>query len=82
MELNIFITNNLLFYLQKRDILLDAIDTYIRDQIEKAAQAISISVQEKIADGDVILTYGWFVIFSDESKFVLKYFNFLSVRPS
>ncbi|XP_063699666.1 translation initiation factor eIF2B subunit delta [Culicoides brevitarsis] len=42
----------------KRDILLDAIDTYIRDQIEKAAQAISISVQEKIADGDVILTYG------------------------
>uniref|UniRef100_A0A336LY21 Translation initiation factor eIF2B subunit delta n=1 Tax=Culicoides sonorensis TaxID=179676 RepID=A0A336LY21_CULSO len=42
----------------KREILLEAIDTYIRDQIEKAAQAISISVQEKIADGDVIMTYG------------------------
>ncbi|CAM6031542.1 unnamed protein product, partial [Sphagnum compactum] len=42
----------------KKEALLDAIDTYIRDQIEKAQQAISISVQEKITDGDVILTYG------------------------
>lgn len=43
---------------QLRERLLDAIDTYIRDQIEKAAQAISISVQEKISNGDVILTFG------------------------
>lgn len=39
-------------------ILLEAIDTYIRDQIDKAAEAISIQVQEKISDGDVILTFG------------------------
>lgn len=43
---------------QLRERLLDAIDTYIRDQIEKAAQAISISVQEKISNDDVILTFG------------------------
>lgn len=39
-------------------LLLEAIDTYIRDQIEKAVEAISITVQEKISDGDVILTFG------------------------
>lgn len=39
-------------------ILLEAIDTYVRDQIDKAAEAISIQVQEKISDGDVILTFG------------------------
>ncbi|XP_029725705.2 translation initiation factor eIF-2B subunit delta [Aedes albopictus] len=38
--------------------LLEAIETYVRDQIEKAEEAISISVQDKIYDGDVILTYG------------------------
>lgn len=43
---------------QLREKLLDSIDTHIRDQIEKAAQAISISVQEKISNGDVILTFG------------------------
>ncbi|XP_058831010.1 translation initiation factor eIF-2B subunit delta [Topomyia yanbarensis] len=42
----------------QKEFLLDAIDTYVRDQIEKAEEAISISVQEKIYDGDVILTYG------------------------
>lgn len=41
-----------------KDILLEAIDTYIRDQIDKAAEAISIQMQEKISDGDVILTFG------------------------
>lgn len=41
-----------------KGILLEAIDTYIRDQIDKAAEAISIQVQEKISDGDVILTFG------------------------
>lgn len=44
--------------MQKKEILTEAIETYIRDQIEKAAQAISIFVQEKISNGDVILTYG------------------------
>lgn len=39
-------------------LLLESIDTYIRDQIEKAVEAISITVQEKISDGDVILTFG------------------------
>lgn len=41
-----------------KGILLEAIDTYVRDQIDKAAEAISIQVQEKISDGDVILTFG------------------------
>lgn len=39
-------------------LLLESIDTYIRDQIEKAVEAISITVQEKISDGDVLLTFG------------------------
>lgn len=43
---------------EQKDFLLDAIDTYIRDQIEKAEEAICISVQDKIYDGDVLLTYG------------------------
>lgn len=38
--------------------LIESIDGYIRDHIEKAAQAISISVQEKISNEDVILTFG------------------------
>ncbi|XP_055608364.1 translation initiation factor eIF-2B subunit delta [Uranotaenia lowii] len=42
----------------QKEFLLEAIDTYVRDQIEKAEEAISISVQDKIYDGDVILTYG------------------------
>ncbi|XP_065074472.1 translation initiation factor eIF2B subunit delta isoform X2 [Ochlerotatus camptorhynchus] len=42
----------------QKEFLLDAIDTYVRDQIEKAEEAISISVQDKIYDGDIILTYG------------------------
>lgn len=41
-----------------KTILLEAIDIYIRDQIDKAAEAISNKVQEKISDGDVILTFG------------------------
>lgn len=43
---------------EQRGQLLDSVDTYIRDQVEKAAQAISISVQQKISNGDVILTFG------------------------
>lgn len=41
-----------------KSILGEAIDTYIRDQLDKATEAISIKVQEKISDGDVILTFG------------------------
>lgn len=37
--------------------LIEWVDTYVKDQLEKAAEAISISVRQKIADGDVILTY-------------------------
>lgn len=37
---------------------MESIDTYVKDQIDKAAEAISYTVQEKISDGDVILTYG------------------------
>lgn len=39
--------------------LLEAIDTFIREQVDVAGQAISNTVQQKIANGDVILTYGW-----------------------
>lgn len=38
--------------------LCELIDAYIRDQIDKAAEAISSTVQEKICNGDVILTFG------------------------
>lgn len=38
--------------------LCEAINTYIREQIEMAGEAISIAVQAKIENGDVILTYG------------------------
>lgn len=48
----------LIYSFQNKELLLESIDTYIRDQIEKAAQAISTKLQEKIMDGDVILTYG------------------------
>lgn len=43
---------------EQRERLIEAIDTYIRDQVEKAAQAISSMVQEKISNGDVLLTFG------------------------
>lgn len=43
---------------EQKERLIESIDTYIRDQVEKAAQAISISVQQKISNGDVILTFG------------------------
>ncbi|XP_066581777.1 translation initiation factor eIF2B subunit delta [Prorops nasuta] len=40
-------------------VLDTAIDTYISQQIELAMKAISINIQTKISDGDVILTYGF-----------------------
>lgn len=44
--------------MQHKTSLAESVDTYIRDQIEKAAEAISITMQEKISDGDVIMTFG------------------------
>uniref|UniRef100_A0A182NIP3 Translation initiation factor eIF2B subunit delta n=1 Tax=Anopheles dirus TaxID=7168 RepID=A0A182NIP3_9DIPT len=43
---------------EQKECLLEAIESYIRDQIEKAEEAICSTVQDKIYDGDVILTYG------------------------
>ncbi|XP_053662433.1 translation initiation factor eIF-2B subunit delta [Anopheles marshallii] len=43
---------------EQKECLLESIESYIRDQIEKAEEAICCSVQDKICDGDVILTYG------------------------
>ncbi|KAM8711727.1 hypothetical protein ACLKA7_012267 [Drosophila subpalustris] len=40
-----------------KELLGHFIDTYIENQIGKAAQAISSSMQEKITDGDVLLTF-------------------------
>lgn len=44
--------------MQHKTNLSDSVDTYINDQIAKAAEAISITMREKISDGDVILTFG------------------------
>lgn len=41
-----------------KKILQEEIDRYIREQIDMAAEAISITVRTKISDGDTILTYG------------------------
>ncbi|XP_023036992.1 translation initiation factor eIF-2B subunit delta isoform X1 [Drosophila willistoni] len=41
-----------------KELLGHFIDTYIENQIGKAAQAISSFLQEKITDGDVLLTFG------------------------
>ncbi|XP_026319424.1 translation initiation factor eIF-2B subunit delta isoform X2 [Hyposmocoma kahamanoa] len=41
-----------------KKILQEEIDKYIEDQIDKAGQAISTTVQQKITNGDNILTYG------------------------
>ncbi|KAJ8735303.1 hypothetical protein PYW07_006923 [Mythimna separata] len=38
--------------------LQEEIDRYIREQIDMAGEAISITVRNKISDGDNILTYG------------------------
>ncbi|ALC41705.1 eIF2B-delta, partial [Drosophila busckii] len=40
-----------------KELLEHFIDTYIENQIGKAAQAISSFLQEKITDGDVLLTF-------------------------
>lgn len=46
-------------YFQARRKICDIVDTYIHEQIDVAGEAICNRVIEKIADGDVILTYGW-----------------------
>lgn len=45
--------------IEKIEKLLEVIDTYKQEQIAKAGEAISIKVNEKITNNDVILTYGW-----------------------
>ncbi|KAL7050224.1 hypothetical protein ACKWTF_003997 [Chironomus riparius] len=42
----------------KKQRIIDKIDTYAHEQIETAAKSISLKVREKIAEDDVILTYG------------------------
>lgn len=44
---------------EKKARLIDVVDTYFQDDITKAGEAISMTVNEKICSGDVILTYGW-----------------------
>lgn len=44
---------------EKRAKLQDVIDIYINDDIRKAGDAISMKVNEKIKNGDIILSYGW-----------------------
>lgn len=44
---------------EKKAKLIEVVDTYFQDDIAKAGEAISIKVNEKICNGDVILTYGW-----------------------
>lgn len=44
---------------RKKNTVKDAIETYIKDEIELADKAISNTVLKKITKGDVILTYGW-----------------------
>lgn len=44
--------------LQAKEALETLIDTYIYVQIHMAGKAICIAAQNKIAKGDVILTYG------------------------
>ena len=39
--------------------LCDSIDDFIRENIDLSAKAIAIKTNEKIKDGDVLLTYGW-----------------------
>ncbi|XP_065220162.1 translation initiation factor eIF2B subunit delta [Planococcus citri] len=39
--------------------LRDAIDQYISEKIDVAGKAISLKVQSKISEGDVVLTYGY-----------------------
>lgn len=44
---------------EKKEMLIEGINMYINDDLEKADMAISMSVNKKICNGDVILVYGW-----------------------
>lgn len=52
-----FITFIYLFQAKRK--LVDVIDTFIREQIDVAGEAICETVKNKIANGDVILIYSW-----------------------
>ena len=43
---------------QAKDLLCQNIDTYIRDRIIVADHVIADTAEQKIKDGDVILTFG------------------------
>ncbi|KAK4886822.1 hypothetical protein RN001_003093 [Aquatica leii] len=45
--------------IEKKKNVLERIDRYIQDDIDTAGEAISLRVQEKVSNGDVILTYGY-----------------------
>ena len=51
--------NSVIYLLKLKERLFTFIDTYIENQIGKAAQAINSMMQKKINNGDVILTFGW-----------------------
>nr|XP_022912014.1 translation initiation factor eIF-2B subunit delta-like [Onthophagus taurus] len=57
--LNEMQTNDVYSIDEKKDYLIKFIEMYVKDEIETAGQAISLTTQEKICNGDVIITYGW-----------------------
>lgn len=65
------------YELECKNSISNWIDTYIKEQLDTAAEAICQFVREKITTGDVILTYGWCV---DRNLHLL--YIFLLVKPS
>lgn len=47
-----------MYFEQARDSLRARIDQYMKEEIDKAGEAICIMVQKKISENDVILTFG------------------------
>ena len=43
---------------EAKEILLEAIESFVHENVVLAAKQIAITAREKIRDGDVILTYG------------------------
>lgn len=58
MHISYIIIRLFLYFQQAKKILQEEIDRYIREQIDKAGEAINIAMQNKICDGDNILIYG------------------------
>lgn len=48
--------------MQAKDLLCHKIDNYIRDRVIIADQVIQDTAEQKIQDGDVILTFARFVL--------------------